>query len=93
MFVSIQERHLCRPSFIRSLETQEVLRIDALSKLVFERVSAQIGEEVTPEVIAEALLKRVVVTRQANPYELKDHTTLLVRHATPEEIRTGKRTH
>lgn len=65
-------------------------RIDALAKWVFERVSAQIVEEVTPQVIAQALVKHILITRPANSYELKDGTALAVRQATVEEVRAGK---
>ena len=68
-------------------------RFEKISESVFKAVSDRILKQVSPEIIAQALLKGIVVTRQANPYELKEATTLVVRHATPEEIRTGKRTH
>lgn len=65
-------------------------RIDALSKSVFENVSIQILRAVTPEVIAKALLSGILVTRPANPYEIREGKALPVRQATVDEIRAGK---
>ena len=65
-------------------------RIDALSKSVFDNVSAQILKQVSPKVIADALVKNILITRPANSYELKEGKALPVRQATVEEVRARK---